>query len=110
MALKDELQKWNPKPIAIKTEIKHTMPAHSTRIIHASTSVSNDHTITGTVQPLPQFDGKLIVAPATTTVRHKRVAIKTANTTDFPYTITPNTKVDELQILKPRRNEIDPSS
>ena len=56
-----------------------------------------------TKQPLPQFDesAKLNIAPAITTARDKRGTIKRANTTDFPYTINPNTKLAELQILKP---------
>ena len=103
MALTDEMQKCNPKPITIKTEAKHTIPAHSTRIIYASIPVSTEHPITGTIQPLPQFDecAKMIVAPATTTARDKKVPIKTANTTDFSYTIATDTKIAELQILKP---------
>ena len=107
LALKDERQKCNPKPITIKTKEKHTIPAQATRIIHASITTSNDHSITGTVQPLPQFDenAKLIVAPAITTARDKRVAIKIANTTDFPYTVTPHTKLAELQILKPEETK-----
>ena len=91
------------KPETIKTEGKHTIPAHATQIIHESITASNDHLITGTVQPSPQFDetAQLIVAPAITTARDKRVAIKVANTTDFPYTINQHTKLAELQILKP---------
>ena len=50
LALKDERQKCNPKPITIKTEEKHTIPAQATRIIHASITTSNGHPITGTVQ------------------------------------------------------------
>ena len=101
MALTDEMQKCNPKPIIIKTEEKHTIPAQATRIIHASVTVSNDHPITGTVQPLPQFDetAKLIAAQALPTARDKRVVIKIAKTTDFPITINPHTKLAELQIL-----------
>ena len=59
------------------------------------------------LQPLPQFDGaaKLIVAPAITTARGKRVAKKMATTTDLPYTINPHTKLAELQILKKKRNQ-----
>ena len=109
LALKDERQKCNPKPIIIKTEEKHTIPAQTTWIIHASISASNDHPITGTVQPLPQFDenAKLIVAPAITlAARDKRVAIKIANTTDFPHTVTPHTKLAELQILKPEETKL----
>ena len=107
LALKDEMQKRNPKPITIKTEEKHTIPAQAARIIHASITVSNVHPITGTVQPLPQFDenAKLIVAPAITTARDKRVAIKIANITDFRYTITPHTKLAELQTLKPEETK-----
>ena len=103
MALTDEMQKCNSKPITFKTEAKHTIPAHATRIIYASIPVSTEHPITETIQPLPQFDecSKLMVAPAKTTARDKKVAIKLANTTDFPYTIATDTKIAELQILKP---------
>ena len=102
MTLTDEKQKCNPKPITAKTEAKHTIPAQSTRIIYASIPVSNENPITGTIQPLPQFNesSKLMVAPAITTARGKKVAIKVANTTDFPYTIAADTKIAELQILK----------
>ena len=116
LAIKDEMQKCNPKPITIKTEEKHSIPAQATRIIHASITVSNDHPITGTVQPLSQFDeiAKLIVAPAITTARDKRVSIKIANTTDFPYTNTPHTNLAELQIQKPEETKsiraVDPAS
>ena len=101
------MQKCNPKPITIKTGGKHTIPAEATRIIHASITVNNDHLITGTVLPLPQFDetAKLIVVPAITTARDKRVPVKIANTTDFPYTIKPHTKLGELQILNPEETE-----
>ena len=105
LALTDEMQ--NSNPITIKTEGKHTTPAQATQIIHASITVSNDHPITGSVQPLPQFDetAKLMVAPVIPTARDKRVAIKIANTTDFPYTINPHTKLAELQILKPEETK-----
>ena len=87
IALTDEMHKCNLKSMTIRTESKHTIPAQSTRIIHASKTASNDHPITGTVQPLPQFHlcAKLIVAPTITIDRDKRVAIKIANTTDFSY-------------------------
>ena len=108
MALTDERQKCNPKPITIKTEVKHTIPAHSTRIIYAAIPVSTEHPITGTIQPLPQFDecAKVIVAPAITTARDKKVPIKIANTTDFPYTIATDTKIAELQILRPEETKM----
>ena len=104
MALTDEMQKCNPKPIMFKTESKHTIPAHATRIIYASIPVSTEHPITGTVQPLPQFDecSEIMIAPAITTARDNKVTIKIANTTDFPYTIATDTKIAELQTLKRR--------
>ena len=108
MALTDEMQKCNPKPILIKTESKHTIPSHATRIIYASISVSTEHPITGTIQPLPHFDecSKLMIAPAITKARNEKVAIKIANTTDFPHTIATDTKVAELQILKPEETKM----
>ena len=71
MALTDEMQKCNLKPIVIKTDAKHAIPAHSTRIVYASIPVITDHSRTGTIQPLPQFDEctKLMLAPAITTAR-----------------------------------------
>ena len=114
MALNVEMQKSNPKPITIKTEAKHTIPAHATRIIYASRPVSTEHPITGTIQPQPQFDecSKLLVAPAITTARDKKVAIKFANTTDFPYTIATGYRHQYSWITNPqtRRNEDDPPS
>ena len=64
MALTDEMQKSNSKSIMIKTKSKHTIPAHATRIIYACIPVSTEHSITGTIQPLPQFDecSKLFLA------------------------------------------------
>ena len=102
------MQKCNPKPITIKTDSKHTISAQSTRIIYASIPVSNEHPTTGTIRPLPQFEkcAKLIVAPAITTARDKKVAIKIDNTTDFPYTISTDTKLAELQILKPEETKM----
>ena len=94
MALTDERQKCNPKPITIKTEAKHTIPAHFTRIIYATIPVSTEHPITGTIQPLPQFDEcAKVIAPAITTARDKKIPIKIANTTVFPYTIATDTKM-----------------
>ena len=108
MALADEKQKCNPKPITAKTEAKHTIPAQSTRIIYASIPVSNENPITGTIQPLPQFDesSKLMATPAITTARGKKIAIKVANTTDFPYTIAADTKIAELQTPKPEETKM----
>ena len=65
--------------------------------------MSTDHLITGTIQPLPQFDecSKLVIAAAITTARDKKVAKRIASTTDFPYKVPADTKVAELQILKP---------
>ena len=90
----------------IKTESKHTIPAHATRIIYASIPVSNEHPIT--IQPLPQFDesSKLMIPPAIITARDKKVAKKIANTTDFLYTKATDTKVAELQILKPEETKM----
>ena len=70
--------------------------------------MSIEHSITGTIQPLPQFDecAKVIVAPAITTAREKKVPIKIVNTTDFPYTIATDTKIAELQILKPEETKM----
>ena len=48
------------------------------------------------------------MAAAITTARDKRVAIKIANTTDFPYTIIANTKLAELQIHEPETKSIRP--
>ena len=108
MALTDEKQKRNPKPITAKTDAKHTIPAQSTRIIYASIQVSNENPITGTIQSLPQFDesSELMVAPAITRARGKKAAIKVANTTDFPYTKAADTKIAELQILKPEETKM----
>ena len=70
--------------------------------------MSTEHPITGKIQPLPQFEecAKVIVAQAITTARDKKVPIKIANTTDFPYTIATDTDIAELQILKPEETKM----
>ena len=102
------MQKCARGPIKTKIEGKHTIPAQATRVIHASVTVSKDHPITGTAQLLPQFEetAKLIVAPGITIARDKCVAIKIANTTDFPNELNTHTKQAGLQILKPEKNEM----
>ena len=45
-------------------------------------------------------------SPVITTARDKKVPIKIANTTDFPYTIATDTKISELQILKPEETKM----
>ena len=86
-----------------RSQTHNSRQAHSKRTIYASIPVSTEHPKTGTIQPLPQFDecAKLIVAPAITTARDSKMPIKFAKTTDFPYTIATDTKVAELQSLKP---------
>ena len=70
--------------------------------------MSIEHPITGTIQPLPQFNecSKLTVAPAITTARDKKVAIMIANTTDLRYTLAKDTKISELQILYPEETKM----
>ena len=72
-------------------------------------SVRNDYPIRGTLQPFAHFDecAKLIIAPAIT-AGDKRVTIKIANTTVFLYTIIPNSKLGELQLLKSVTKSICP--
>ena len=86
----------NEMPITIKTEAKHTIPAQSTRIIYASIPVSNEHPKTRTIQPLPQFD-----ECAKLNRQGQKSGKKIANTTEFPYTISADTKLAELHNLKP---------
>ena len=45
------------------------------------------------------------MVPDITTARDKRVAIKIAKTKYFPYTVTPNTKLAELQVLNPEETK-----
>ena len=49
---------------------------------------------------------EIIVAPEIATARDKKVPIKNANTTNFPYTLATDTKVAELQNLKPEETKM----
>ena len=107
MALTDEMQsQTNHSKNGSQTHDPSTIHPYHLRIPPAS----NENPIIGTIQPLPQFDesSKLMVAPAITTARGKKVAIKVANTTDFPYTIAADTKISKLQILKPEETKMIP--
>ena len=91
---------------------KHTILAQATRISHASVTVNNDHLKTGTVQPLPQFDetAKLIVVPAITTARDKRVAKKNSQNSGLPLHNQPTHQTGRTTNTGTRRNEIDTAS
>ena len=95
------MHKCNPTHITITTERHHRIPAQATRIVHASITANLYHLICRNIQHLPQFHEciKLIIASAIATATDKRVTIKIANTTDFPHTLTPKTKLAEVQIL-----------
>ena len=77
---------------------------------------TNANDVTGTVQPLPQFDetATIIVAPALATAHNKRINIRIANLTYFPHKIKNHTKLAELQILEPEETKqirpIDPAA
>ena len=83
-------------------ERNQTLLPQQTTTVSAIVITTNTNDVTGTVQPLPQFDetATIIVAPALTTTHNKRNSISQANLTDFPHTIKNHTKLAELQILK----------
>ena len=103
LAMTDEKKNCNPKPLQIMTEGNQTLPPQQTTTVNAIVITTNTTDVTGAVQPLPQFDetATIIVAPALATAHNKRINIRIANLTEFPYTITNHTKLAELQILKP---------
>ena len=88
-----------------------TVPALETLNINAKAETNIEHPITGTVQPLPQFDedAQIIVAPALAIADNKRIRVRVANTRDSFYTKATNTNMAELQILKPddKKSTID---
>ena len=88
-------------------EGRQTTPPQQTTTVSAIVITTNANDVTGTVQPLPQFDetATIIVAPALATTHNKRINIRIANLTDFPHTIKNHTKLAELQNLKPEETK-----
>ena len=103
LAMKDEMKKCNPHPIQIRTNGTQTVPAQQTLTVNAVAITNIEHPITGTIQPQPQLDedAQIMVAPALATADNKKIKIRVVNTADTPCTIPTNTKIAELQILKP---------
>ena len=103
LAMTDEKKNCNPKPLQIMAEGNQTLIPQQTTTVNAIVITTNAIDITGTVQPLPQFDetATIIVEPALATAHNKRINLRIANLTDFPHTIKNHTKLAELQILKP---------
>ena len=107
LAMTDEMKNCNPKPLQKMAEGNQTLPPQQTTTVSAIVITANTNDVTGTVQPLPQFDETvtIIVAPALATAHNKRIRIRIANLTGFPHTITNHTKMAELQILKPEETK-----
>ena len=70
----------------------------------AKVNTTNTNDVTGTVQPLPDFDetANKIVASTLATVHKKPVNFRIANFTDITYTIKNHNKLAELQVLRPQ--------
>ena len=103
LAMRDEMKKSNPHPIQIRTNGTQTVPAQQTLTVNAVAITNIEHPITGTMQRQHRFDedAQVIVTPALAIADNKKIKIRVVNTTDTPYTIPTNTKIAELQILKP---------
>ena len=82
----DEMKNCSPKPLQTMAEGNQTLLPQQTTTVRAIVITTNTNDVTGTVQPLPQFDetATIIVAPVLTTAHTKRLNIRIANLTDFP--------------------------
>ena len=95
LVMTDEMKNCNPKPLQIMAEENQTLPPQQTKTLSAIVITTNTNDVTGTVQPLPQFDetATIIVAQALATAHNKRISIRIANLTDVPHTIKNHTKL-----------------
>ena len=103
MGMTDELKICNPKPLQILAEGNQTLLPHETTTVAALVTTTNTNNVTGAIQPMQEFDetANVIATPALATSHNKRINIRMANTTEFPYTIKNHTKLPELQIFHP---------
>ena len=107
LAMTDEMQKCNPKPLQIITDDNQTIPPQQTATVNAIVITTKINDITGAIQPLPQFEetANIIVAPALASAHNKRINIRIVILTEFPYTIKKHTKKADFQILKPEETK-----
>ena len=96
------MKNCNPKPLQILTERNQKLLSQPTITVNAVVITINTNDVTDAVEPLPHFDATapINVAPALATAHNKRINIRIANLTHFPYTIKNHTNLAELQILK----------
>ena len=66
LAMKDEMKNFTPQTMQVRTNETQTIPPQQARTINAIVITNAEHTITGTIQPLPQFDEntQIIIAAA----------------------------------------------
>ena len=107
LAMTDEMKNCNPKLLQITAEGNQTILPQQTTTVSAIVITTNTNDVTGTVQPLPQFDETvtIIVTPALATAHNKRINIRKANLTDFPHERENHNKLAEVQILKPEETK-----
>ena len=89
LAMTDEMENCNPKPLQIMAEGNQTLVLQQATTANAVVITTNTNDVTGATQPLPQFDetATIIVAPALATAHNKRLNIRIASLTDFTHTI-----------------------
>ena len=99
--MKVEMKNFTTQTMQVRTKERQTIPPQQASTINAIVITNAEHTMTGTIQPLPQFDenAQIIIAPVITSTNAKKVKIRAINTTENPYTMPINTKVAEMQIL-----------
>ena len=74
LAMTDEMKNCNPEPLQIMAEGNQTLSPQPTTTVSAIVTTTNTNDVTGTVQPLPQFDetATIIVAPALATAHNQQ--------------------------------------
>ena len=97
----------NPKPLQILVEGNEILLPQQTTANTAIVVTANINDVPAAVQPLPQFDdsASIIVAPALTTAKNKRMNTRMVNMTEFPYSFRNHTKL--FPNFQTRRHETD---
>ena len=100
------LNQRSAKPQAVLIYDNITIPQLTTKTITAFVDHVSEWNTTGTVTPMEKFieTASLIISHLMSKIIDRKIAVRTTNTTESPYTINKNTQTAELSVVTPERS------
>ena len=107
MQVKSALTQTSAKPQAVLINDNITIPQMTTETITAFVDHVSEWNTTGTVTPVEKFteSASRIISHSMSTIIDRKIAVRSTNTTESPYTINKNTQIAKFSVVTPEQSK-----